>query len=387
MAQGGGVAPRRLQVAGCIGQAARRAGLSAGVGLALLVSAGGALLARHYGLPGGALIGALLAAAAARLLGAPLEEPPEWLRTTGRIVLGLTIGATVTPGTLQSVARAMLPVTILLLVMVVLGLLTAVAIHRFTRMPLPTALCSTTPGAIAPMIALAGDLGGDAAVAASMQLVRLLGILAFVPAFVRGIVASAPAAPAPLAATAAPASDASLSLAILFLLGLLAGVVAVRRQVPGGDLLAGLAVAALANPIWLHLPGAPEWWSIFAQWVLGAAVGASITRAALRTFRPYALAGTLMTVSLIGSGLALGWALSHVTALDLATCITGSAPGGADTMIVLAADLGADVHLVTAMHVSRQIILMLLLPVLARLATGRRREVAAEARRAPKPSR
>lgn len=370
MASGGGIAPRRAQAAGRIGQAARRAGLSAGVGLTLLVSAGGALLARHYGLPGGVLIGALVAAAVARLLGAPLDEPPEWLRIAGRIVLGLTIGATVTPSTLQSVARAMLPVTLLLLVMVVLGLLTAFAIHRFTRMPLPTALCSTTPGAIAPMIALAGDLGGDAAVAASMQLVRLLGILAFVPAFVRGVVGGAPAVVASLPAAEA-AGGAPLSLAALLVLGVLAGVAATRLRVPGGDLLAGLAVAALANPIWLRLAGAPEPWGVFAQWILGAAVGATITRSALRTFRPYALAGGLMTASLIGSGLALGWALSRVTALDLATCITGSAPGGADTMIVLAADLGADVHLVTAMHVSRQIILMLLLPVLARIAAGK----------------
>jgi membrane AbrB-like protein len=69
-----------------------------------------------------------------------------------------------------------------------------------------------------------------------------------------------------------------------------------------------------------------------------------------------------MTVFLILSGLALGWFLSLVSNVDLVTCIVGCAPGGADTMIIMASDLGADVQLVAAMHVARMVLLMVLLP-------------------------
>ena len=78
-----------------------------------------------------------------------------------------------------------------------------------------------------------------------------------------------------------------------------------------------------------------------------------------------------MTAFLMASGLALAWVLSRVSSLDLITCIVGCAPGGADTMIILAGEFGANVPLVTAMHVSRLIILMVLLPPLISFSVRR----------------
>ena len=54
------------------------------------------------------------------------------------------------------------------------------------------------------------------------------------------------------------------------------------------------------------------------------------------------------------------------TGLDLATCVIGSAPGGAEQMVLLAGELGGDVRLVAAMHISRQVVLMVGLPFLLR---------------------
>lgn len=310
------------------------------------------------------MVGALIVAGGARVLGAPMEQPPSWLRSSARIVLGLTIGVTVTSETLRVVAESLVPVAIMVVFMVVLGFATAWALIRLTRMSAPTALCGSSPGALAAMVTLADDLGGSAPVVASMHLVRLVSVMLVMPPFVHGLFAPAPEVAAPLLPSVVAGDGIFWRQAALLALGLAAGLAAARLKVPAGDLIAGLVVAAVANPAFLHLPTLPVTWKLFAQIAVGAGVGATISRESLAEFKPFALAGGLMTAAFIASGLALAWTLSQVSGLDLITSIMGCAPGGADTMIILAGEFGANVPLVTAMHVSRIVILMLVLPPL-----------------------
>jgi len=341
------------------------------VGATLAVGALGVLAARALAVPGGAFTGAMLATAAASLLKVPVSEPPKGLKSTARIVLGITVGASVTSDTISAVASALLPVAIMVVTLVALSLLVAWALTRWTRMDPATALCSSSPGALAAMVALADDLGGDAPVVASMHLVRLVSVLLFVPAFVTAAFARGAAVPVPVAVAAAEPEMMALRLGLLLVAGLAIGFLAVRLKMPAAELLGGMIAAALLNPLLLHIPVLPATWRTFAQWIVGAGVGATVTRRTLHDFRPYAGAGALMMAFMIASGLGLGWTLSRVSGLDLVTCIVGCAPGGADTMIILAGELGADPQLVTAMHVSRMVILTVLLPVITRTATRR----------------
>jgi membrane AbrB-like protein len=159
---------------------------------------------------------------------------------------------------------------------------------------------------------------------------------------------------------------AAWQLLVLLAMGLAAGLAFGRLGVPGGDMIVGMVVGAVANALWLQVDGLPEAWRLFAQWVVGVGVGATVTRKALADFRPYALAGSLMTALLIVAGLCAGWVLARLASLDLLTAIMGTSPGGADTMMILASELGADARLVTAMHVSRMIVITLVTPVAIR---------------------
>ncbi|HHX45043.1 MAG TPA: AbrB family transcriptional regulator [Chloroflexi bacterium] len=355
------------------------------MGLTLAIGAAGGLLANAVHLPGGPMAGALVAVGGMQVLGTRLEEPPSWLRTSGRIVLGITIGATVTAETLRVVATSLAPVAVMVVFMLVLGLVTAWALTRLARMAPATAFCGASPGALSAMVTLADELGGSAPVVASMHLVRLVSVMLVVPPFVQGAFAPAPEAVGPLLTSAAGGGPLFWRQAALLVLGVAAGLLVTRLRVPAGDLVTGMVVAAVANPAVLHLPDLPITWKLFAQITIGAGVGATITREALADFKPFALAGGIMTVFLMASGLALAWVLSQVTSLDLITCIVGCAPGGADTMIILAGEFGANVPLVTAMHVSRIIILMVLLPPLIHLAVRRTKTPPAAARPTPVP--
>ncbi|MGQ9555451.1 MAG: AbrB family transcriptional regulator [Anaerolineae bacterium] len=337
--------------------------------LALLVGGAGGLAARWVGLPGGALVGAILAAGAASLLTRWLREPPSWLRSVARIVLGLTIGVSISTETLAQVARALPAVALMVAAMIAFGVLLARAISRLAHMDLASALCGTTPGGLAAMVALADDLGADAHLVASMQLVRMLSIILLMPILARTVFEPVTLTGALAAPRAAPGPYSVAALALLLLLGLVAGAVAIRVRLPAGEMLAGLALGALVGQHWLGMDSLPAGWQFFAQWIIGAGVGARVTQKMLAEFRPFALAGSLMTVALLSAGLAVGLLMRALTGLDLATCVIGSAPGGAEQMVLLAGELGGDVRLVAAMHISRQVVLMVGLPFLLRTLT------------------
>lgn len=371
-----------------ISRALGRIGLSRGVLLALGSALVGAFLGRWLNIPGGAFTGAMLFSAVVALGKLQVQEPPKWLSVSARIILGITTGAAVTVETIHAVARAALPTGLMVIALMAISLVTAWALYRFGRMALPTALCGAAPGALSAMVALADDLEGDTPTVASLHLVRLVSVLLVMPFIATA--AFTPSAPLGPVSISSPTSALSPRWARLLLLlgpGLIAGFWASRRQFPAGDFLAGMILATILNPTLLHISHLPPAWNLFAQWIIGCGVGASVTRETLHQFKPYALAGASMTAFLILAGMALGWLLGVFTDLDPLTCLLGTSPGGATTLIILAGELGADVQLVSAMHISRMILIMLLLPALVRLVirlgTGQ-----AEPRSAPQtPSR
>jgi len=154
-------------------------------------------------------------------------------------------------------------------------------------------------------------------------------------------------------------------------LGMAGATIGTRLKMPAAEILAPMVLAAVVNPIWLHVATYPEALRQYANWIIRLGVGASIDLSTLRRFRPFAVAGALMTAFLIVRGFALGWLLSAITDIDLLTALLGCAPGGATAMIALSGELGADAQLVAAMHVTRLLILMILLPFLIRGAARR----------------
>jgi uncharacterized protein len=344
-----------------------------GIWLALAVGLVGVWAGRTFPIPGGAFTGVMLLVGGVNLWLGSLRDAPKWAQTAARSILGLSIGASVTNETVQAIARALVPVVVMIVAVTLVGIAAAWAISRYTRMRLPTALCGAAPGALPAMVTLSEDLGGESPVVATMHLIRLISILLIVPTLVT--ISFTPqegvsAVQAVSAATNSPLPPA-LGMALLLVPGLAAGFLARRLNMPAGDLLAPMFVAALINPTWLQIAAFPEGLRLFSHLIIGLGVGVSINAQVLRDFRPFAVAGLLMTAFLIVSGFGLGWLLSAITDVDLLTAVLGCAPGGATPLIILSGELGADAQLVAAMHVSRMLILMVLLPVLIRGAARR----------------
>ncbi len=97
--------------------------------------------------------------------------------------------------------------------------------------------------------------------------------------------------------------------------------------------------------------------------VMGTLIGTRFSGMSPAQLRGSLLAGLAATV--IGAGVAALTALPVAAALSMpaAHVLTGFAPGGLETMIALAAALGANPGFIAACHIIRLLILSVLIPV------------------------
>lgn len=119
----------------------------------------------------------------------------------------------------------------------------------------------------------------------------------------------------------------------------------------------------------------PAGWSILAQVLVGAAVGATITPGVVAQFRAVLLPGLLAVVSMIGVGIVCGLGIAATGQVDSVAAVFGMVPGGVGEMVAAATALNGDSALVAGMHVTRLVLVLGTLPLVigwtVRLAGGR----------------
>ena len=151
----------------------------------LMLAAGlvGALLAMRVKMPGGSLLGAMLAAVAVNLMLPDMPSLPGDVRTLAILLLGTYTGSTMDRRSFARV-RAVLPWhTVAIAVLIAVGFGLGLALHARApgALSLITAVLSTTPGGASGLTAVAYDLGADARLVASLHSVRLFVVFGVLP--------------------------------------------------------------------------------------------------------------------------------------------------------------------------------------------------------------
>ena len=361
---------------------------SLGQGLALLaVGTGGALVGGGIGIPAGAIVGPLLASGFYRLAVGKSRsrfQAGAWRERygrVGRLLLGTFIGAAFGPDVIAPLKAALLPMIVITAIIVGVGLGLGWALGHFTRLDATTAIISVVPGGLPAMVAMAEESEADATVVAAIHFSRLVTILVAVPALVSLLATTSTGTISEAAiAVAAPASTPVIepvgfwSTVTILAGGLIAGLLALHVGVPAGDMIGPLLAIGGANLLGARLGPLTGDLRQAAMLLIGTAGGAQMSRQSLQRLRQIALPAAVVIVMLIAVGLLLGWGLSRVTPLDLATALLSNIPGGASTMSAVAHDLGGDTRLVAALHLTRQLVVFILVPsVLGYLLRSRHR--------------
>ena len=335
--------------------------------MTLALAAGGGALFAFAGLPAPWLSGAMIAVGVASLSGAAVLVP-GWLKDIVFVFLGISMGTGVTPESLHKIA--LWPFSIFMLGLVLLLILaTGTLFLRFVAgWEKATAFLAAVPGALSQVLSLALDTPGvnvqKVAVSQSLRLFILVAVLPGVILYSRGDAAL----PAEVLGSAGPVELGPL--ALLFVLGTLGGLVFRRLRVPAGLLTGNLMVSALLHATELVSARLPDAVLIPGFIVLGALIG---TRFAGATWRHLAqVAGPALMAFVLAMGVSLGGAALVAWALDLPFGLTllAFAPGGLETMTLLAFTLDLDPAFVAAHQVARYVAMVLFLPMVMRLMTG-----------------
>lgn len=328
----------------------------------LLIAAVGGAVFTLIGFPAGLISGSLLSVATAALAGRPLMVPAPLSRVIS-VLVGISLGAVVTPDTLQGFAAFPVSIAVLLVATVVMTVATTSYLRLVHGWPWQSALFGASPGALAQVMVLAAEYRADLRAIAIVQVMRVVILTIGIPAGLAYFGLTASGAFLPKSSAGIP----SLSeLAILVGVSTAAAVLLRAIRFPGG-LLFGAMLASAA----LHATGAIEavlpWWAAAAAVIgIGAVTGSRFANTdpiSLLRYLGAALGSFAVAIS-VASAFVL--VLTAFLPLRIADVVVAFAPGAQDTMMVLALALQLDPIFIGAHHLARYLLVSLTIPFLGK---------------------
>jgi membrane AbrB-like protein len=328
----------------------------------LAIAAVGGVPLGLTGFPAGYLSGAILTVSAAAIAGRPLLVP-QLLTRCIFVLIGISLGAVVTPETLTGMATYPASIAVLVVAMIVIsvaGTAYLVVVHRWDLL---SAYLASSPGGLSQVLVLAAELGAEMRSIAIVQSMRVVTIAVGLPAALSllGLAGNA------LRRGNGPWSlTLAAELTALVVASAVGGIAAFRLRFPGGLLFGAMFASAALHGSGLIHAVMPPWVANTAMVALGAVVGARFTNTPLRLLADYigAAFGSFAISTAIAAAFAVG--LVRFFPLPIPEVLIAFAPGSVDAMMLLALALHLDPVYVGAHHVVRIVIVSLSMPLLAR---------------------
>lgn len=146
----------------------------------LLVALIFGLMGSASGIPSGALVFAMLSTA---FLNCTTRHAymPLTIKTGAQIFAGALVGCTLTRETIINFQKLVLPVFLLITSYLLVNLIFSLICKKKKYLDMKSALFASCPAGVSDMALIAGDLGGDMAKTALIQVVRLVFVIACMP--------------------------------------------------------------------------------------------------------------------------------------------------------------------------------------------------------------
>lgn len=343
--------------------------------LSLMAAFAGGYLARRFGLPGGAIVGALLATAAVSL-GIGEVAVAEPVRLVLFVGVGTMIGTLVTRRTLGELPAVAGQAVGAATLIIVAGILVTLLLRAFGMSPTGDVL-ATSPGALSVLsaAALENDLG--APTVALFHIVRILLILLTLPVLVRLLprttreaspVMGAPPDPVSVEdlppSGRSPPTRAQLSQLLTTVVAAAAGGTLALRIGIGGALIVGTTFGAATVTLWSRRPVyRPAWIGLSVQCGLGWLIGTLVTTQTVIALREAFWAAVLSSVLLIAAGIGIALGMRRL-GLAPAGDVLATSPGALEALAAIADEHHAGAVQVALFHTVRLLLVILSLPLL-----------------------
>lgn len=327
------------------------------------VAAAGTLAFWLAGLPLPFLFGPMAACLLAALAGQRLQGTGQ-LGHAMRTILGVAIGASITPEVVAEVPRMAGTVALIPPYIALIALIGVPFFRRVCGFDRVTAFFAAMPGGLQDMVIFGTEAGGDARALSLIHATRVLVIVMLAPAIlVFGFGASLTN---PIGAPAAELPPVELALmAAAALVGWKGGE---RVGLFGASILGPMIVTAALSLSGLIHTRPPAEAILAAQFFIGMSIGVYYVGITWTELRRDVLAAVAFMVPLALLTAAMT-ELVYVLGLAPPTeAFLAFAPGGQAEMTVLAIVAGAELGFVIVHHVLRITLVILLAPLIARRA-------------------
>jgi uncharacterized protein len=332
-----------------------------GLGVA---TAAAAVAFDRIGLPSAALFAALLVGLAAALIPPRMPEIRPGVFRAAQAITGVSLGVYVQSSSLNAVAGAWLPVTIVSAGTLALSLLCGWALVRTVALDPPTAALGMVAGGASGIVGMARELGADDRLVAVMQYLRVLVVVVLTPVLV-AVAFPRPhggGGPTPANAPVLGTAHDWLLMAAALALGALA---AVLTRIPAGSLLGPMVVAALLAVLIgdFRVPAIAREPAFAA---IGLQVGLRFTPQLVRQAGRVLVPTLLCILGLLVACFGLALVLDVTTDASLLDAYLATTPGGLYAVLAAAFGTGADTTFVIAVQSLRVFVMILLAPVAVR---------------------
>lgn len=330
-------------------------------GETLSVAAVGAVTLTWLGFPAGLVTGSLLSVAVAALAGRPVMIPVTLSRLIS-VLVGISLGAVVSPETLKGLATFPLSVGVLAMSTLCMFAATTSYLRLAHGWDAQSALLGASPGALAQVMMLSAEYKADLRAIAIVQTVRVVALTIGIPA---GLSLFGLTASGGIVARLAGVGPASLTdLVVLVAVSAAAAAAFWRLHLPGGLLFGAMLGSGVLHGGGFVAAALPWWVASAAVIGIGAVTGSRFANTDPRTllrFLGAALGSFAVAISIASVFVLVLGALSTVRIAD---AVVAFAPGAQDTMMVLALAMHLDPVFVGALHLSRFLLVSLLVPFL-----------------------
>jgi membrane AbrB-like protein len=304
---------------------------------------------------------------------------PTLLMRAIYILIGISLGAVVTPETLHGMANYPLSIAVLLLAMIVISVGGAGylrLVHYWGRVD---AYLAAAPGGMSQVLVLGAELGADLRAIAIVQSIRVVVIAVGLPAglAVLGLVGHAP--PRVTAVSSVAVLD---ELAILIMVSSVVAIIAYRFRFPGGLLFGAMLTSAVLHGSGLIHTVMPWWVANAAMIAMGAITGSRFANTPPRLLLNFIGAAFGSFAVAVAISALFATLLISVLSLRAAEVMIAFAPGSVDAMMLLALALNLDPVYVGAHHLTRIFFVSLTMPLVAR-RTARSLKIRSEPAKPP----
>ncbi|MCX8996169.1 AbrB family transcriptional regulator [Rhizobiaceae bacterium BDR2-2] len=315
----------------------------------------GAAGAWYVGAPAPYLIGPALVVMLAGLAGLKLAVPNR-LRDACFVLVGISMGASVTPDIIGAAKRWPFSFFMVLVMVVVLLYVAAWILQHLFRLDRKTALLASSPGHLSFIISLSADSKADVPAIAIIQSVRVMALTLAVPPILSALDMAAPGFTGPQQMMELPV------LAVVLLASVALGLLFTRWNFPAALLLGGLAASALPHVSGFISGQVPYWIMNPVYVVIGSLIGTRFSGVSVSAMRTAFIAGAITTVVVTIMAAACAALVSSVIGVPFNAALIAFAPGGLETMAAMAVIMHVDTTYVGSHHVLRLIFLSFLMP-------------------------